>query len=46
VLASAQVTEATKQRLRQEKARLNPFALKRTVDQDLKAIAAMRRACP
>jgi hypothetical protein len=46
VLASAQVPEATKQRLRQEKARLNPFALKRAVDQDLKAIAAMRRACP
>jgi hypothetical protein len=46
VLASAEVTEATKQRLRQEKARLNPFALKQAVDQSLKQIAAMRRARP
>ena len=46
VLASAQVSEPTKQRLRQEKARLNPFALKRVVDRSLKEIAAMRRARP
>jgi len=44
VLASAEVTEATKQRLRQEKARLNPFALKQAVDRSLKEIAAIRRA--
>ena len=43
VLASAQVDEATKQRLRQDKARLNPFALKRAVEQSLKQIEAMRR---
>ena len=43
VLASAEVTELTKQRLRQDKARLNPFALKQTVARGLKAIAAMRR---
>jgi hypothetical protein len=44
VLASAEVTEATKQRLRQEKAGLNPFALKATVARSLKVIAAMRRS--
>ena len=43
VLASAEVTEATKQRLRQHKARLNPFALKQAVARSLKAISAMRR---
>jgi hypothetical protein len=43
VLASAEVTQATKDRLRQHKARLNPFALKRTVTQSLKAISALRR---
>jgi hypothetical protein len=43
VLASAEVTTATKQRLRQHKAGLNPFALKQTVQRSLKAIAAMRR---
>ena len=43
VLASAEVTAATKQRLRQHKAGLNPFALKQTVEHSLKAIAAMRR---
>jgi hypothetical protein len=46
VLASAEVTEETKARLRQEKAGLNPFALKQAVDQSLKQIAAMRRARP
>jgi hypothetical protein len=44
VLASAQVTAQTKQRLRQEKADLNPFALKLVVDHSLKEIAALRRA--
>jgi hypothetical protein len=43
VLASAQVTELTKQRLREHKARLNPFALKQVVTRSLKAISAMRR---
>jgi hypothetical protein len=46
VLASAQVTAQTKQRLRQHKASLNPFALKQAVDRALKEIAAMRRASP
>ena len=44
VLASAEVTEQTKARLRQEKARLNPFALKQEVERELKKIAAMRGA--
>jgi len=43
VLASAQVMPATKARLRAEKGRLNPFALKREVSLGLKAIAAMRQ---
>jgi len=43
VLASAEVTPATKERLLKDKARLNPFALKRTVTQSLKAISALRR---
>jgi len=43
VLASAEVSEATKKRLLQNKAGLNPFALKRAVTQSLKAITAMRR---
>jgi hypothetical protein len=43
VLASAEVSEATKGRLREQKARLNPFALKETVARSLKKIAAMRR---
>ena len=44
VLASAEVTAQTKQRLQQHKAGLNPFALKRVVDRSLKEIAAMRQA--
>ena len=44
VLASAEVTEQTKQRLQQHKARLNPFALKQAVDRSLKEIASLRRA--
>jgi len=43
VLASAQVSEATKQRLRQEKASLNPFALKQAVTRSMKAIFALRQ---
>lgn len=43
VLASAEVTTQTKQRLRQHKAGLNPFALKQEVDRGLKAIASLRQ---
>src|SRR6266851_2385534 len=43
VLASAEVSEATKQGLRQHKAKLNPFALKQVVTQSLKAITVMGR---
>ena len=43
VLVSPQVTERTKARLRQHRAGLNPFALKREVDRRLKAINAIRR---
>jgi hypothetical protein len=43
VLASAQVSEATKQRLRQEKAGLNPFALKQALTRSMKAISALRQ---
>jgi hypothetical protein len=43
VLASHDVTRQTKERLRQEKSRLNPFALKLAVKRSLKAIDAMRR---
>jgi hypothetical protein len=46
VLASAEVTPQTKQRLVQEKARLNPFALKREVARSLKTIDSLRRARP
>ena len=46
VLASPEVTLQTKRRLEQEKARLNPFALKREVDRSLRIIAAMRRVRP
>lgn len=45
VLASAEVTQATKERLRQEKAKLNPFALKQAVTRSLKEISAIRRGC-
>lgn len=44
VLASAEVTPQTKRRLEQEKARLNPFALKQMVAQGLKQIGLLRRA--
>jgi hypothetical protein len=43
VLASEQVSPATKQRLLQEKAQLNPFALKQAVTRSMKAISAMRK---
>ena len=43
VLASGQVSQGTKVRLRAEKGRLNPFALKQEVARGLKAIAAMRQ---
>jgi hypothetical protein len=46
VLASPEVTAQTKLRLQEQKARLNPFALKLQVDRSLKAIAAMRQARP
>lgn len=46
VLVSAEVSPQTKQRLRQEKAGLNPFALKREVARTLKTIASLRRARP
>jgi hypothetical protein len=46
VLASPEVTPQTKQRLARDKARLNPFALKREVDRTLKTIASMRQAHP
>jgi hypothetical protein len=46
VLASAEVTPQTKQRLKQDKAGLNPFALQREVTKSLKLIAAIRRAAP
>jgi hypothetical protein len=44
VLASAQVSAPIKRRLEQEKARLNPFALKQVVGRSLKEIASKRRA--
>ena len=43
VLASAEVSAATKEQLLKNKAGLNPFALKQTVTKSMKAIAAMRR---
>jgi hypothetical protein len=46
VLASEQVSAKTKQRLKQEKARLNPFALQKFVAQGLKEIAAVRQLRP
>jgi hypothetical protein len=44
VLACSEVNPETKTRLRQQKAKLNPFALKDTVQRQLKEIAAMRQA--
>jgi hypothetical protein len=45
VLASAEVSGATKTRLQAEKARLNPLVLQEEVAKSLKAIAVLRRAC-
>ena len=44
VLACAEVTAETKQRLRQEREALNAFALRREVDRQLKEIEACRRS--
>jgi hypothetical protein len=44
VLANAQVSQATKDRLVRHKASLNPFALKQAVTRSLKAISALRRS--
>lgn len=46
VLANPQVTPQTKHRLAQEKAALNPFALKREVTRSLKMIASLRQVRP
>jgi len=46
VLASAEVSPQTKRRLKQEKALLNPFALKQLVTRSLKEIASVRRLRP
>lgn len=46
VLASPEITPQTKRRLQQEKARLNPFALKLEVQRSLKRIATLRQARP
>jgi hypothetical protein len=43
VLASGEVSPQTKRRLQQEKALLNPFALKQVVTRSLKEIAAVRQ---
>ena len=43
VLACAEVTAETKTRLEREKKKLNPFALRREVDRQLKVIEAHRR---
>ena len=46
VLASAEVSPQTKRRLEQEKAGLNPFALKQVIARSLKTIASLRQARP
>ena len=43
VLACPEVSAATKTRLRAEKAALNPFAVRREVDRQMKGIEAARR---
>lgn len=43
VLASAQVSAATKEQLLRQKAGLNPFALKQAVTRSLKVISSLRR---
>jgi hypothetical protein len=44
VLACSEVSPETKTRLREQKAKLNPFALKEEVRCQMKKIEAMRRA--
>jgi len=44
LLACAEVASETKARLEAEKKRLNPFALRREVDRQLREIEAQRRA--
>ena len=44
VLACVEVPDETKERLKAHKLRLNPFALRREVDRQLKVIEAQRRA--
>lgn len=44
VLACPEVDQATKERLRQEKEGLNPFALKREVQRELRRIQTIRRS--
>ena len=44
VLACAEVTPKMKQRLKQERAALNAFALRREVDRQIKEIEACRRS--
>ena len=44
VLACAEVTAETKQRLQQERESLNAFALRREVDRQMKEIEACRRS--
>jgi hypothetical protein len=46
VLASAEASAATKRRLEQEKARLNPFALQKVMARGLKEIALVRQLRP
>jgi hypothetical protein len=43
VLACAEVAQQTKERLRAERAKLNPFAVRRQVDQQLRQIEAVRQ---
>jgi hypothetical protein len=45
-LASAQVSAKTKQRLKEEKASLNPFALQKLLARGLKEIDAVRQLRP
>lgn len=46
VLACPQVSAQKKEQLRKERERLNPFALRRAVDLQLKEIERQRRLCP
>lgn len=46
VLASGEVSAKTKQLLKEQKARLNPFALQKLMTEGLKEIAEARQLCP